>query len=837
MRAASFFDSLKHDLRYVLRGLGRRPTFTLAAVLTLALGIGATTAIFSVVNAVLLRPLAYPNADRLVSFRHAAPGLGSEEISMSATMYFTYREEGRTFENIGLWQAGGQTITGLGEPEQARALWVTYGTLQALGVEPTIGRWFSEADDTPGADGPLPVILTHAYWQRRFGGDETALGKALTIDSRPAEVIGVMPRGFAFLNMIPQAEVILPMRLDPSRAVLANFGLRGVAELKSGVTLAEANADIARMLPIWLNAWPPAPNGLSREAIASWRIAPALKPLKEELVGGVASMLWVLMGTIGGVLLIACANVANLMLVRAESRRQEFSVRAALGAGPGRIAKELLLESLVLGVAGGVLGLVLAQAGLELLVAMGPADLPRLAEISVDPVVLAFAVLASLVSSVLFGSIPAFKHAANVDALSSAGARGASLSRERHRARNTLIVVQVALALVLIVSSGLMLRTFEALRSVDAGFTNPAEIQTARIWMGAGPLSRETPERYTQIQHELLDEIAALPGVTSAAFAASIPMEGRVSTWMIYVEGQPYAADASPPTRRFKFVSPGYFEALGTRMIAGRDITWSEVEGLRPVVVISESLARELWGTPAAAIGKRIRESTPDTAGHWREIVGVVQDVHEDALHQSPPTMVYWPVLMDQFGGNERFGSQAIVFVIRSGRAGTESLMNEVRQAVWSVNADLPIFLVRTMQDLYAASLARTSFTLVMLGIAGAMALGLGIIGIYGVIAYVVSQRAREIGIRLALGAQPAALSRMFVRHGLGLAAVGVAAGVAAAVGLTRLMASLLFGVAPLDLATYAGAVGVILVAAALASYVPARRAAAIDPVETLRAE
>jgi ABC-type antimicrobial peptide transport system permease subunit len=255
------------------------------------------------------------------------------------------------------------------------------------------------------------------------------------------------------------------------------------------------------------------------------------------------------------------------------------------------------------------------------------------------------------------------------------------------------------------------------------------------------------------------------------------------------------------------------------------------------VVVISESLARELWGTPAAAIGKRIRESAPDTAGHWREIVGVVQDVHEDALHQSPPTMVYWPVLMDQFFGDERFGSQAIVFVIRSNRAGTESLMSEVRQAVWSVNADLPIFLVRTMQDLYAASLARTSFTLVMLGIAGAMALGLGIIGIYGVIAYVVSQRAREIGIRLALGAQPAALSRMFVRHGLGLAAVGVAAGVAAAVGLTRLMASLLFGVAPLDLATYAGAVGVILVAAALASYVPARRAAAIDPVETLRAE
>jgi predicted permease len=838
MLAAGFLDRVRHDLRSSFRALARRPAFTLAAVLTLAVGIGATTAIFSVVNAVLLKPLAYPNAERLVSLKHTAnvAGLDSNELMMAATMYYSYLDENRTFELLGLWQDGGQTITGIGDPEQARALWVTYGTLQAFGVEPMLGRWFSEADDTPGTDGPLPVILSHAYWQRRFGGDRAVLGRTFNVESNPAEVIGVMPEGFRFLNMIPQAEVIIPMRLDRSRLVLTNFCYRGVAKLKPGVTLEEANADLARILPVWLESWPPAPTGLRRETIAGWHIVPALRSLKEDLVGGVASMLWVLMGTIGGVLLIACANVANLMLVRAEARRQELSVRAALGAGPGRIAKELLVESLVLGAMGGALGLVLARAGLELLVAVGPASLPRLAEISVDPAGLAFAILVSLVSSLLFGTIPALKYATAADARGSFAARGASVSRERQRARSVLIVVQVALALVLVVSSGLMLRTFEALRAVDAGFTEPESIQTARIWL-AGALPGETPERYLQIQRQMRDEIAALPGVTSAAFTASVPMEGRVTESPIYVEGAPYSAADTPAIRRFKFISPGYFETLGTRLLAGRDFNWSDIEALRPVTVISESLARELFGGEAEALGKRIRETPPDADGHWREIVGVVQDVHEDALDQSPPTMAYWPALMEKFWGNAKFGLPGTVFVVRSDRAGTESLINEIRQTVWSVNANLPVFLIRTMQDLYADSLARTSFTLVMLAIAGAMALGLGIIGIYGVIAYVVSRRAREIGIRLALGARPAALERMFVRHALVLAAIGVAIGLAAAVALTRLMSSLLFGVGSLDPLTYVGALLVILAAAALASYVPARRAAMIDPVETLRAE
>jgi predicted permease len=809
-----------------------------AAVLTLALGIGANTAIFSVVNAVLIKPLPYPNAAELVSLKHAAPGLGAgAELPMSPTMYFTYRDESRTLRNIGLFGDGGSTITDVGEPEQARALFVTSGVLPALGVQPMLGRWFAESEEEPGAQGPVPVMITYAYWQRRFGGDPAVIGRTLTTDARPGEIIGVMPRGFRFLNMTPEAEVILPIMFNRAGARLGNFGIGGVARLEPGATLAQASADVARMLPIWLESWPAGPGGATSENLAKWRIAPLLRPLKEVVVGDVGNVLWVLMGTIGGVLLIACANVANLMLVRADGRRQELAIRAALGAGRARIARELLVESLALGAMGGLLGLAFAFVGLKVLVALGPASLPRLQEITVDPQGLAFAIGAALCSSLLFGSVPALKHAASVGApLAGADTRGATTGRERHRARNALVVVQVALALVLLVSSGLMIRTFAALRSVDPGFTSPSAVQGARIWVP--PSVSSDPDVYLRTQRDILDKITALPGVTAAAFAYGLPMEQRNVFGSVFVEDRPYAADETPPTRRFKFVSPGYFGALGTRLVAGRDIAWSDIDvGGGKVAVLSENLARELYGSAAAALGKRVSDMPPGDNAVWREVVGVVQDVREDALDAPAPPLVYWPVRMNGYAGNSKWGQPAINYAIRSERAGTESLLGEVRQAVWSSNPDLPVFLTFTLGDLYAQSLARTSFTLVMLAIAGAMALALGVIGIYGVMAYVVQQRTREIGIRLALGAPPAALRRMVVRHGVLLATVGIAAGLAGAAVCTRLMTSLLFGVSPLDPATYAAGLGVTLAAAALASYLPARRAAAVDPAVTLKAE
>jgi predicted permease len=837
MNTISLLDTLRRDLRLALRGMRRRPAFTLAVVLTLALGIGANTAIFGVVDGVLIKPLPYPGADELVSVEHVAPGLNLDELRMSPTQYFTYREEGRVFQHIGVYSDGGRTITGLGEPEQARALFVTHGVLQALDIQPQLGRIFTDADTTPGGSALIPVILTHAYWQRRFGGDRSVIGRRLTIDSNAAEVVGVTPEGFRFLDMKPAAEVITPIVLNRSGLTIDNFSLRGLARLKPGVTVADADADIARMLPIWLNTWPIPPNTAGRQVFENWRITPVVEPLKDEVVGGVANMLWVLMGTIGMVLLIACANVANLMLVRSESRRQEFAVRAALGAGRGHIAQEVLVESLVLSLTGGALGVLFAYAGLALVVAMAPTTLPRVADISLDFRVMTFGIAISLFSSMLFGAIPALKHATQHTPQLGGAARGASASRERQRTRNSLVVVQVALALVLLVGSGLMIRTFQALLDVEPGFTSPADVQTARMWVP--PQQVADPERATRVQHEILDKIAALPGVTAAAFASSVPMEGplRVALQAVFVEGRSYPAGTTPPLRRLKTVSPGYFGAIGTRMIAGRDITWNDIYGRVKVGIISEKFAQEVWGSPAAALGQRIREPAPAGPPVWREIVGIVEDVHEDALHRPAPTAVYWPVMMDNFGGAPLFVTRAINLVIRSEQAGTEALVGGVRNAVWSVNSNMPVFLVRTMKDLYDESLARTSFALVMLGIAAAIALVLGVIGIYGVIAYVVAQRSREIGIRLALGAAPAELMRMFVRQGLVLTAIGAAVGLVTALALTQWMSSLLFGVERLDPPTYAAVLSVLGMAAALASYLPARRAAAVDPVETLATE
>ena len=833
MNTIGILEPLFRNVRYGLRALRRNPMFTVAALLTLGIGIGANTAVFSVVNSVLLKPLPYPKAEELVGVWQTAPGAAglanfSSGLRLSASMYFTYAEQNRTFQALGVWLPGTASVTEVAEPEQVRTVIVSDGTLQALGVPPVVGRWLGPGDQTPGA--PDAVMLGYGYWQHRFGGDRSVIGRRIRVNSRPREIVGVMPQGFRFVNT--DAELIVPAVFDRSKLVLAGFGYLGIARLKPGVTIAEANADIARMVPIWMNSWTNGP-GTNPRFYETWRITPALRPLKQEVVGNVSDVLWVVMGTIGLVMLIACANVANLMLVRAEARQQELAIRAALGAGWGCIVRELLLESALLGLMGGALGIALAYEGLRLLVAIGPANLPRLSEISLDTRALGFTLVLSLLSGLLFGLIPALKYGGPRSSVAlRAGGRTSSHSRERHRARNLLVVGQVALAMVLLVSAGLMIRTFEALRTVEPGFAHAEQLQTMRISIPASLVAE--PQQVTRIQNNIADKLAAIPGVLSVGFANAMPMEGIEPNWdTIIAEGRQNASEENAPLRLFKNVSPGFFQTAGTRMIAGRDLTWAEVYGLRRMVLVSENLARELWGAPSAAIGKRIREFT-----EWWEVVGVVQDVRENGVHDKAPAIVYWPTMMADLYGPRSFDAvRTVTLAIRSPRTGTEGFLNEVRQAVWSVNASLPVASVRTMQDVYDQSLARTSFTLVMLGTAGAMALVLGLIGIYGVISYAVSQRRREIGIRLALGAQPGELRSLFVRHGLVLAGIGVAIGLGAATALTRLMSSLLFGISPLDPVTYV-AVPVILVGAAmLASYLPARRAAAVDPVQALRAE
>jgi len=833
MNTISFLDALGRDVRYSLRALRHHPMFTLVALLTLAIGIGANTAVFSVLNSVLLKPLAYPKPDELVAVKQTAPGAAglaniAEGLRLSPSMYFTFAEQNRSFQAFGVWAPGTASVTGLAEPEQVRTVYVSDGALQAIGVQPALGRWLSRADQLPG--GPQTVLLNYGYWQRRLGGDRSVAGRKITVDGRSREIVGVMPQGFRFVNQ--DFDLIMPLSFDRSKLSLPGFGFPGIARLKPGVTIAQANADLARMLPIWMSSWPYRGNPRIYE---TWRITPDLRPLKQEVVGNASEILWVVMGTIGMVMLIACANVANLMLVRAEARQHELAIRAALGAAWRRIVREMLMESVLLGLMGGVAGVALAYGALRLLMAIGPANLPRLTEISLDARALGFTLALSLVSGLLFGLIPALKYAgprASL-ALRSAG-RTASVSRERHRARNLLVVAQVAMALVLLVSAGLMIRTFQALRTVEPGFTQAEHLQTMRISIPVQLIAE--PQRVTRVQNDILDKLAAITGVASVAFASEMPMEGIPPNWDdILIEGQTYTSTEIPPLRLFKYVSPGFFHTSGTRIVAGRDLTWTDVYGLRRNAMISENLARELWGTPSAALGKRFRTGLNAL---WWEVIGVIQDVRENGVDERAPAIVYWPSMLDNlYGPGPLDAVRSVTFVVRSDRTGSEGFLNQVRQAVWSVNPNLPLASVRTMREIYDRSLARTSFTLVMLGIAGAMALVLGIIGIYGVISYAVSQRRREIGIRLALGAQPGELRRMFVRHGLVLAGIGVAIGLVAATGLMRLMKSLLFGISPLDPVIYAAVPIVLVTAAVLASYLPARRAAVVDPVEALRAD
>jgi putative ABC transport system permease protein len=817
-----------NQLKHVIRRLARSPMFAVVTLVTIGIGVGANSAIFSVIHGVLLKPLRYPDAERLVDVSQSAPAIGFTNCPLSPSDYFTFHDDNRTFQQFGMWTGDTVSVTGLGAPEQVQALLVTEGTLNALGVQPILGRWFTPKDDAPGS--PEPVILAYGYWQRRFGGDRLAIGKQIRLDGAPKEIIGVMPQSFRFLDMKP--ELIQPFRFDRAKTTLGNFSYRGIARLKPGVSLAQANTDVGRMIPL-VNTRFPAPPGFSPKIFEDVKISPKVQPLKQSVVGDLGKVLWVLMASIGVVLLIACANVANLLLVRADGRRQEIAVRAAIGASASQIASELLIESTLLGLLGGAVGLVLAYGALQLLVNMAAANLPRIENITINPAVLLFTLVVSLVAGFLFGLIPVLKYAMpNVTPELRAGGRTLSQSREAQRTRSALVVLQVGLAVVLLIGSGLMIRTFQNLRRVQPGFQNANELQAVHIFISDTQVKE--PDRVIAMFQEMQRKLGGIPGVRSVAMANSVPTDGNTSTDLLYAEDKTYREGQLPPLRRFKFAAPGFFETMGTPLIAGRDFNWTEINARRPVALISENMAREMWNDPRSALGKRIREGMNDP---WREVVGVVGDVHSDGPDQKAPTTVYWPLVMSNFWGNEVNLQRAVTFAIRSSRAGSESFLKEVREAIWSVNRDLPLAQLQTVEQIYRGSMARSSFTLMMIAIAGGMALLLGVVGIYGVISYSVSQRTREIGIRIALGAQRTSLQAMVVRNGVVLAAVGVAAGLLAAAGLTRFLSSFLYAVSPLDPVTYIAVAIGLLAAAAAASYVPAHRASTVSPVDALRAE
>ncbi len=596
----------------------------------------------------------------------------------------------------------------------------------------------------------------------------------------------------------------------------------------------QSTADLNRLVPITFNTFPP-PDGFPKSLFESAHMSVSLHPLKRDVIGDIGDVLWVVMGALALVLLVACANVANLLLVRVEGRRQELAIRSALGASWGRTAGELVAESLVLAVAGSLIGLALASAALRALIWAAPEGLPRLHEIHIDSYALLFTAGLAILTSVFIAILPIVKYA-GVRATTGLrdGGRALSQGRDRLRARKTLVVVQVAMALVLLICSGLMIRTFLALTGVDPGFNAHQGLETFRFYVPDTQIPDTQGERIIRQFQEISDRIAALPSVTGVSFSGTVPLSGSSSNDVLYAQDHPMSENKLPPIRRFNFVSPGYFATLGTRIVAGREISWDDTYNKLPVAMISESMAREWWGSAQAALGKKIRIGNTDD---WREIVGVAEDVHFDGVDKPAPTTVYWPLLRSNYEGQKSDVNRGVTFAVRSSRSGSQEFFHEVEQAVWQVNANNPLANPMTMDEMYRKSMARTSFTLVLLSAAGAMALLLGIIGIYGVISYTVVQRSREIGIRMALGAQRGELTGLFVRQGFVLTLIGAGVGLVVAFAAMRLLSSILFQVSPFDPLTYAVLTAVLLLTAGLACYLPSRRAAGVNPVDALRAE
>jgi len=828
-------ESIVADLKFAFRRLLKSPGFFTTVLLTLAVGIGANTAVFSVINSILLKPLPYPNPDQLVAVWMRAPGAAgllsfTEGLRLSPSMYLTYAAHNRVFQAIGVWVPGTANVTGLAQPEEVHTTYISGGVLETLNVPPVAGRWMTAAEQAPHTH--QVVMLSYGYWQRRFGGDPLVIGRNIDVDSQSREIVGVMPRGFEVVNQ--NFDLLIPLQFDPTHQTLAGFGFNGIARLKPGVTIAEADSDIVRMLQIWMNTWT---NGYGDDPHfyeKVWKVAPAIRPMKQDVIGNIASVLWLVMGTIGLVMLIACINIANLLLVRAEGRHQELAVRTALGASRTRIAREVLVECVLLALMGGAIGVVFAEAGLRLLADIGPANLPRLNEISLDARSIAFTLALSLFSALLFGAIAAIKSMRPSASLSMASSnRTAGTSRERQRGRSILVIAQVAMAMVLLISAVLMIRTLAALHAVDPGFTDAGHLETLRISIPDQLIP--APQMATRVENDIADKLAAIPGVSSVGFARSVPMDEIDPDWNEITIEHKDEKTVGLPMRLFNYVSPGYFQSAGTRLVAGRDFTWTDLYGLRPTGIVSENLARESWGSATAAIGKRFRILPTQP---WTEVIGVAADVRENGVDEAAPATVYWPAEMtNPFVPGQIQSIRTVTFVIRTPQAGNEALLAEIQRAVWQVNANLPVASIETLGDIYNRSMARTSFTLVMLSIAASMALALGILGIYGVISYSVSQRTREIGIRLALGAQKRELRWMFIRSALVLTCIGAVIGLAGAASLARLIKALLFGVSPLDPLTFAAVPIILCAAAALAAYLPARRAASVDPMQALRAD
>ena len=802
---------MRHDLVYALRGLMRRPAFALAAIVTLALGIGANAAIFSVINAVLLRPLPYPEPERLMMVWTYNPRQGFDKDVATYPNFDDWRRQSRSFERLAAYTGSSFTLTGGGDPAQIRGAVVTPGFFETLGVAPARGRVIGGGDATAG--GHRVVVLSHGLWMRRFAGDATVVGRSLPLSGVSHEVIAIMPEGFAYPE---DAELWTPLAPSERFAELMEsrnaFWLTVMGRLRTGVGRAAAQAEMDAIAA-----------RLEREYAANAGLGVRLVPLHEEIVGEVRRPLLLLLGAVAFVLLIACANVANLLLTRAAGRQRELAVRAALGAGRARIARQLLTESVLLALLGGAAGLLLAAWAVDLLHAVAPANVPRLPLITIDTAVLAYAAGASVMTGVIFGLAPVSQFSSTADALKE-GARGGSEGAGGRRLRSALAIAEVAVALVLVIAAGLLVRSFIALTRVDMGFETRA-VLALRLQLPRAAYPND--EQVGAFYQRLTERMRALPGVESAAAASSILLSELPQSAGVIVENRP--PDTGEGARvpvPYDAITPQFFETLGIPLVKGRTFTSADGPGSPPVVMINEAFVRRYFADQDP-LGRRVAFGTEPRAGAtWYTIVGVVRDTRRAGADRAPWAEMYFPHTQAQ---------DPAMFVLLRTTGDPMGLARAAQSAVWSIDRNQPVSSVRTLQEMVGRTQANRRFTTLLLAVFAMVALVLAAVGVYGVIAYSTAQRTHEIGVRMALGAQRAHVLRLVLAEAVRIAVIGLAVGVAGAAVASRLLAGFLFGVPRWDPVTFAAVPLLLLAVAALASWIPARRAVRLDPVSAMR--
>ncbi|HEY0320288.1 MAG TPA: ABC transporter permease [Pyrinomonadaceae bacterium] len=821
-------ETLWHDLSYSVRLLWKNPGFTIVAILSLAIGIGANSAIFSVTNALLLRPLPYRDADRLVILWNRSPGLNVAQDWFSPAMHYDIKTQNHVFDDTAISIGGSYNLTGQGTPERVDGARISASLFPILGAQSKLGRVFSAAEDEPGQ--PQTVILSHGFWQRRFGSDPGVIGKTLMLNGISFQIVGVMTPDFSLdkevmpaVNAIERADVLLPLPMKEAGSTDRDHEDFNIfARLKPGVTVQQAQAEMdviaERMKRQYPENYPPH-GGLTISVV----------PLLEQVVGDIRLILYVLFGAVGFVLMVACANVANLLLSRAAARQKEIAIRTAVGASRLRILRQLLTESVLLSLAGGLFGLVIATLAVRVLRTFGPENIPRLDEVGVDTRVLAFTFLVSLITGIVFGLVPALR-ASRVDlnealkegGRSSAGGGGA-LGLSHHRLRKLLVIAEVALSLVLLIGAGLLVRSYNRIVNAYPGY-NARNVLSLRLSLPASKYAK--PEAIAAFYRQINERIKQLPGVEAVGVTYSLPMSTVAFAWEpIIIEGYAPQASQSSIISNTRIVSPDYFRVMEIPLLKGRYFNEQDKTGEPEVVIVDETLARRFWPNENP-IGKRLQQrAKPDS---WRTVVGVINSARKYSTEKEPPITVYYP--------HEQYVARNMYVLVRT-TSDPAPMAAAVTREIQAADPELPVFDVNTMEQRLYDSLARQRFSMFLLGIFAAVALILAAIGIYGVMTYWVNQRIHEIGIRMALGAQPGNILRLVLRQSLILVSLGIAIGLAGAFALTRIMSSLLFGITATDRLTFIMLSLLLAGIALLSSYLPARRAAKVDPMVALRYE